>query len=213
MNKFNLDNIFFNFLFKKLYNKILVRGSILNKKNSVLIDSGDSFYSMLPKNTSKIPVSGTSINSAKYTFKSLLNDSICFKKELPFFFNSSEKIVSCLRQVLFCLSALKLNKNFKVFFLILKPVKGGFKCFYSGVKGFLPLSHFKKIYYSVKFSCINFLSRLNYFIFCTQPDTLFRLCVLKLKIFVCPGFQKKRFVKKFRRSKKGNILKFVFLIK
>ena len=127
---------------KNLYEKSYIRGSLMDSKTIQLVDNNATFYNLIPQSVSKFfnknVSEGSSLNAETFFYKNRLNSSLKFRS---FMLNS-------IKYENFIDSFYKSLKTFEVgikssypSLLVLKPVKGGFVCYSSGICGFLPRSH------------------------------------------------------------------------
>jgi hypothetical protein len=144
----------YNKVYKKLNNDIAVTKKVINfnvnNKNYIRyiptnnnkicsIDTGDFLLiGKTPKNFDN----GVSIISNKFRFKHILNDLLKIDSSLGFVTPNLNLVSKKIIKIVF--SLLKYKKN--NYMLLLNPVPGGFKAYYSGVFGFAPYSQIKKMY-------------------------------------------------------------------
>jgi hypothetical protein len=132
------------------YAKSFIRNNALKEK-TLLIDSYNKCYNF---NNQKIPVAykaeenniGFSLNFKEYLFKHKVNSGINFIY-LKEFYNEKTNLF-CLNKLIFILSFLQkqyLSSKLIKKILFLKPVKGGYICYFLGVSGFMPKTHFFKL--------------------------------------------------------------------
>jgi hypothetical protein len=140
LEKNNLKHNFKNFLTKKIfseiyYNKFYIRNSFL--------DTGSNLY-----NFKKNVLQGHSVCKNIYIYSHIYNNKFTFnsflnKKSLhsKFFFKNFYK-------------GLLTFKKKKFFFILLKPTKGGFISYFSGIVGFIPKNNIlflvRKIVFKLK---------------------------------------------------------------
>ena len=153
----NLKNFFYNnnsltnFTLKKtlnqaLYNKFLLRNTLVNEKLVHVLDNESSFSNISQKVLDsnllkKIPLkSGSALNFKHYVYKNTNNNALIFKSVLPSYSKTTSSAADSFSKIL---TSLKLNNEMNITpgLLVLKPVKGGFNCYSSGIIGFLPRSH------------------------------------------------------------------------
>ena len=209
-------------LSKNLYNKFLVRSSLLENKNFNIVDGDSSFFnfpsSKLKKslffNNNKLE--GSSFVGENIIYTNKLNNSLKFKS---FSGNIKTKNFSYINSFRNLIKSKKTKTENSL--LILKPVKGGFICYSSGVVGFLPRSHaitsFLTIFFSL--SGINekrkLLERLNYSL--SDKNFLKSNMGIRLpynwgKAVLNSRFNKNSFIQG-TRNKFSNRLNFIFLSK
>ena len=160
-----LNNVFFN--------KSYLRTNLDLQKKTVLFDNYYNFFSSntLIKTPSFLHSIGSASNSTQYTYKSIKNNKLRFKINVVHFTkykNSTTFLYSFLKQ----LSLLYKNKllstpprtdttakileahdtespqkrlnPYKYTLILLKGIRGGYRCYSLGFFGFLPKSQFKK---------------------------------------------------------------------
>jgi hypothetical protein len=143
----NNDKNWENLYNKKLlntnyYNKFLIRSSLLNNNNFNIIDNDSNFFNsstLKLKNfifSTHTNIEGCSINGKNIMYTNKFNNALKFKS---FAKNVKVKNFSYVNSFYNLLKLKKTKQN--NFLFLLKPVKGGFTCYSSGIVGFLPRSH------------------------------------------------------------------------
>ena len=130
---------------KSVYEKSYIRGPLMDSKTIQLLDNNTSFYNLSSQNISKIynkniykELEGLSLNTNSFFYKNRLNNNLKFRS----FILNSIRYESLLDSFFNSLKTLQVStKKRSASLLILKPVKGGFTCYSSGIYGFLPRSH------------------------------------------------------------------------
>lgn len=159
------------FLNKNFYAKFLVRSSLLNSKTINVLDTSTKIYNvsksdlegLLQKKIS--PLEGFSLNSHKTVYTNKRNTALRFESFLCNF-SSSVNLLETVYQSFKCLQLKSASGQNSL--IILKPIKGGFCSYCSGIIGFLPRSHglmiMKKILFlSVKMKVTQNKHLLDYF--------------------------------------------------
>ena len=187
INKKNLKQRFENFLTKKhfaenYYQKIYVRKNFIDT-NSFLYNYKKNLETGFSK-VFKI-LTYSHVHNNKFTFNSFLNKKNIKNKLLITNFYSS--LITIKKQ----------NKNF---FFLLKPLAGGFRAYFSGMIGFIPLSNilfFVKIL-SSKIKRDHFFILVYSFLNISKTFKSFRVCTdfIKLKVILCSKKKNFSFVKK-----------------
>jgi hypothetical protein len=214
-------------LSQNIYGKLLIRSSLLDNENLVVLDNHSRFLNLSlseiqrligPTNTN---VSGFSCALAPFIFKTKLNSSLRFKSFMVYSNVISLGLVDTAYKSLFSLSC-EDTSNLKSL-LVLNPVKGGFVCYSSGVVGFLPRSHGMRLLAQTLFARLkdtttsNIIPNLNFIIktsHYTKHYFVLRLLFAFGKIVVYPQFKRNNFSASSRRKKRyfANDLNFVFLL-
>ena len=192
---------------KKLTNKVLFTKSYLkNFDFSKMSYTLDNYYNTSFFRSKKITTfkPAESINSAPNIFINKLNKEIKFQLHTCVFtkHNSDlEKFCKTLE------SAKSLSNNFSTL-IFLKIVKGGFKCYYFGLIGFLPRSQanksFKNLVHSIQSMCNlqkfnSFLALFNKLETC---NGLLRVSLFTLdNLCVYPTLKKKNFSGATKKSR------------
>ena len=130
---------------KSVYEKSYIRGPLMDSKTIQLLDNNTSFYNLSAQNISKIynkniykELEGLSLNTNSFFYKNRLNNNLKFRS----FILNSIRYENLLDSFFNSLKTLQVSaKKRSASLLILKPVKGGFACYSSGIYGFLPRSH------------------------------------------------------------------------
>jgi hypothetical protein len=128
-----------------LYGKFFVRSSLEDSKSIRLIDNNSSFFNVSTNNLLKIIVNprktiedGYSLNAKNFLYKNKQSNALRFRSFISNFTSRN----NLLNSVLYSLKSLKpMNENLTNSLIVLKPIKGGFACYSSGIVGFLPRSH------------------------------------------------------------------------
>jgi hypothetical protein len=130
---------------KEIYQKSYVRGSLQNSRTIQILDNNSLFSNLAVQNIIRIrgksfakQLEGISLDTNSFLYKNKLNSNLKFKS---FIFNSL-RYKNLLNSFYTSLKILEFSeKRVCNTLLILKPIKGGFTCYSSGVSGFLPRSH------------------------------------------------------------------------
>lgn len=125
---------------KVYFNKGLIRNSFINTKKIKLIDNQNSFDLLNSSSLKKKIISGYSLAFQKETYSHLTKPSLSFQKNSSYF-NTELKNNFFDNSLIFFEKSTSQSEKFKDF-LIIKPIKGGFLCFFMGFIGFLPFSHY-----------------------------------------------------------------------
>lgn len=205
-------SLYYNNLFnvqKKLANKVIFNKSYLkNSEFSKTAYTLDNYYTTSFFKTKKNAMfnSGSSINSATNIFINKLNKKIKFQLNTCVFTKQELDLYKFFKTLE---SAKKLAKNFGSL-IFLKIVKGGFKCYYFGIIGFLPRvqanKSFKNLANTLQ-STYN-LKNLKQFLMCFKKSiqvtekSLLRLGSFSLNnLCVYPAFKKKIFSSASKKSR------------
>jgi len=133
---------------KKLLNQILFNKSFIrNSLGSQFLYTIDNYSNFsIFKNYKKVKslTVGRAINSSLITFINRLNKDICFQMNTCSFGQETNNIFENLDKILS--SNLKTTKLFNRL-LFLKILKGGFRCYYFGVIGFIPKKHVIRLFF------------------------------------------------------------------
>jgi hypothetical protein len=212
----NLISIQKKLVNKVIFNKSYIKNSAFSKTSYVL----DNYYNstFLKSKNASVFTNGDSKNSSPHIFTNKLNKDIKFKL-ITCLFSNKELNLSKFSKSLE--SAKSLSKNFSTL-IFLKVVKGGFRCYYFGLIGFLPRAQanksFKNLAQSLHTLCN--LQSFNSFLMLFNASTvaseksLIRLSSFTLNnLCVYPTFKKKIFScrsKKLRTSVNDINIVFVF---
>jgi hypothetical protein len=192
---------------KKLANKVLFNKSYL--KNSEFFKTSymlDNYYNTSFFRSKKITnfKPAESINSAPNIFINKLNKEIKFQLYTCIFTKRNsdlEKFYKTLE------SAKSLSKSFSTL-IFLNIVKGGFKCYYFGLIGFLPRTQANKSFQNLvqSIQCTCNLQKFNSFLACFKKSemnkSLLRVSLFTLNnLCVYPTFKKKLFSGVTKRSR------------
>lgn len=210
---------------QNLYAKHLIRNQIVDSNSIFMLDNNNNFSNISHLELSKFKskqfekFEGCSLNTESYIYKNKRNDALCFKS----FLLSVLKSKNNLQLFYQSLQNLKnIDKGFSTSLIILKPVKGGFTCYSSGVLGFLPRSHgvffLKLLLFSLindsnverKFLNFSFLgNRCNF----SVRYFIFRLKFLLGKVTIYYQHKRKNFSKSTKKKKRTSLnnCNFVFL--
>jgi hypothetical protein len=164
-----LSNILYNkFLNKNSYEKSFLRSNLIFSENFQILDNNSSFFNVKKKDNN-FSICGCFIKTKFFFYK---NKNFCLIRFRAIFHNFMNKDNSLfyLYQSLSDFKSVRSNNfNYLVF---LKPIKGGFFCFSSGIIGFLPgkqgifaikkvMCYFLKIY---RVNTLSFLVKKNLFL-------------------------------------------------
>jgi hypothetical protein len=127
---------------KNLYEKSYIRGFLMDSKTIQIVDNNATFYNWISQGVSKIynkSISeGSSLGADTFFYKNRLNSNLKFRS----FMLNSIKSENLLDSFYNSLKTLEVGlKSCYPSLLVLKPLKGGFACYSSGIYGFLPRSH------------------------------------------------------------------------
>ena len=145
-NKSPLDEVIVKkILNKNVYEKSYIRGPLMDSKTIQLLDNNVSLHNLSSQSIPKIynrsmykDVEGLSLNTNSFFYKNRLNNNLKFRS----FILNSIRSQNLLDSFYNSLKTLQItSKRCSASLLILKPVKGGFACYSSGIYGFLPRSH------------------------------------------------------------------------
>jgi hypothetical protein len=129
------------FLSKNFYAKFLVRSNLLNLNTIKILDTSTKFYNVSEANLggflSTQPLDGFSLNARNAVYTNKRNSGLRFES-FSCNFSSKFRLLETTYQSFKCLQQ---SANIQNSLLILKPIKGGFCSYYSGIVGFLPHSH------------------------------------------------------------------------
>jgi hypothetical protein len=138
------DTINKKLLNKSIYEKFYIRGSLLGLKNIQILDNNGALYNfpvqIQPKsyNTKTVKyVEGFSLNASSFFYRNKLNNALKFR----LFILNSLKYKGLIDSFYNCLEVLNIFGSSFNSLMVLKPIKGGFSCYSSGLFGFLPRSH------------------------------------------------------------------------
>lgn len=134
-----------NLLSKKIYNKFIIRNTLLNNKMLKVLDTGSNFFhSSVQRKTKffskkfklkKNFINGRSFYGKNYSYTNQLNPSLHFK-----YFLAHERLSTV---DLFSKLLNTKNTSFSTI-IFLNPLKGGYRVYKSGIVGFLPNRHLIK---------------------------------------------------------------------
>ena len=194
---------------KKLINRVIFNKSyIKNLEVSKTAYNLDNYYnsSFLKLKKNEIFFPAQSINSAPNLFINKLNKEIKFQINTCVFTKRELNLQKFYKTLV---SAKELTPNFNTL-IFLKIVKGGFKCYYFGVIGFLPRTQanksFKNLVDSIKISYSK--QKLNSLLLLfSKPNSNFKPNLIRVSPFtlsnlcVYPTFRKKKFSGLSKKSK------------
>lgn len=199
----NLKQKFDTFLIQRIfsqhyYDKCYVRNEFL--------DTDINFYNY-KQNTKK----GFSVNRSIYTYSHIYNKKFTFNSFLNKETRHSKNYVNNYWSSLF---TLKFNKRGFLFFL-LRPKKGGFYSYHSGVVGFIPTSHVKLLVYKLlsKLKIKDFLALLCNFDGINKTLNCFRFFLYNIKIKLLRFYKKRHFSRAKRVIYRKTLSNSIFLIK
>lgn len=213
-------------LSQNIYGKLLIRSSLLNNENLMVLDNHTRFLNLSISEIQRligsvnVGASGFSCALVPFIFKTKLNSSLRFKSFMVY---SNVVSLGLVNTVYNSLVSLSCEDTFNLkSLLILNPVKGGFVCYSSGVVGFLPRSHGMLLLAQTLFACLkdttisNIIPNLNFII--KTSHYVKQYFVLRLlfkfgKIVVYPQFKRNNFSSSSKLKKRffANDLNFVFL--
>jgi hypothetical protein len=197
-SKSNSQEFDFCFLNKILYNKNLLRENSVFSSSSSLYDNND-FLSLIPSKKQSLFLTN-SFNSKIILYKSRSLNLFSFELNNAYFSNRYKLIVQNLNKSLFCLSNFYLSNflfaNKNTYLYIIKPIKGGFTCYYNGILGFCTKKSFSFFCYKyflnfLKLSLTNKINNLyKNTIYIYMPKKI--LVSINVKIRIYPEYLKKR---------------------
>lgn len=190
----NLKQKFDNLLVQKIFSKYYYDKYYIRNE---FLDTDDNFYTFNSASKQGFSICKrvfiySHIYNNKFTFKSFLNKEIVKPKTyLKDYYNT--------------LTTLKSNKKEFLFFL-LKPQKGGYYSYYSGIIGFIPTSNVKIVAQKLFLN----LKRKSFFIFfisniynINKTIKCFRFLLYNIKIKLLKLYKKRNFssIKRVRHRK------------
>ena len=211
-------------LSKDTFAKSYIRGSLFNSETINIVDNNNSFSNLSVRNTLRIygknfvkQLNGVSLQTNSFFYKNKLNNKLKFRSFVLNFVRYKNLINSFYDS----LKMLEVsNKKVLNTLLVLKPKKGGFNCYSSGVHGFLPRSHglflFNKALINVfentreKKRIISFSSLINSAKLRKIPIVL-RLNFLLGKVSFYPKSKRNSFSSTFRRRKRKFLANYNFV--
>jgi hypothetical protein len=130
---------------KDVFEKSYVRGPLMGSKTIQVLDNNSSFSNISVQNISRIygnrsskHFEGISLSTNSFFYKNKLNNSLKFKSYIL----NSLRYKNLLDSFYNSLKTLEASESkISSTLMVLKPIKGGFICYSSGVSGFLPHSH------------------------------------------------------------------------
>jgi len=130
---------------KDVFEKSYVRGPLMGSKTIQVLDNNSSFSNISINNISRVygnrfseHLEGVSLGTNSFLYKNKLNNSLKFKSYIL----NSLRYKNLLDSFYNSLKSLEASESkISTTLMVLKPVKGGFICYSSGISGFLPLSH------------------------------------------------------------------------
>jgi len=194
---------------QELYPKILLRGSILNKKRNILLDNSLYFTSLSSYN---LDISQISRNVKYFNFQNVRFKPIKFSHIVDNFRPNFENLISSLNKIFYVLSFLK-KEQMCIF--LLTPVKSGFICFFNGLSGFMFSKALRAIslHFDINLRNLNNLTRIIFL-----KDSLFRPWIklpseIGYKVSRLVALKGKKFSKKSKIFKLANSLNVIFFVK
>ena len=145
-NQTLLNNVAINkILNKDIFGKSYVRGPLMGSQTIQVLDNNSSFFNISVQNINRIygnrsgkQIEGGSLSTNSFFYKNKLNNSLKFRS----YTLNSLRYKNLLDSFYTSLKTLEVSEEKKSSSLVvLKPIKGGFICYSSGVSGFLPHSH------------------------------------------------------------------------
>ena len=211
---FKKDDLSLILLNKDLYYKILFVDSDNTDLIFTTVDNNENFSTLLFESKGF----AYSFNVQSFFYRHNLIDEIFFLVNVLPFYNKYRLLLNKLNLLLFCLEKFKFKKQKTNRGLIFtKVVRGGFKCIYIGIRGFLPRKYFSQMFLNLiprKF-LIN-----KYFAILFSKNFYFNLfqrvcCSFIIKIRTFNFYNKQQiFIKRRRKLKKRKSFKLsiVFLL-
>jgi len=216
--KVNIDSLKKKLLNLNLYNKsFLMSNSLFKSEKIILINNYSNESSIIKNNYKSKNIIGSSVNSKYTNFSNNTFDPIRFRLNSL----SLNHNTSFLNSLYDSFNLFFNEQNKLKYFIILKPIKGGFKTYCSGFIGFVPRKHMSFIidkiltFFFINNFNIKKIVKLKDLLL-KNPFTLFRLPFVEYKFIVYINyFKHKKFVffKYKRRRRKINNLNVVFLTK
>lgn len=216
-----IDNIVTKkILNKDIYGKYFVRSNLNDLKNIHVLDNNNALFNV-PSTTYKSLYQnssiseGSSLNVKNFLYKNNKNNVLRFKSYLSSFI--VEK--NLLNSFFYSLKSLKNSEQISNSLIVLRPVKGGFSCYSSGIVGFLPRSHGNFFFLRAMFFVLEEEDKITNLKFLSSSlDFNKKFFVLRLpfemgKITIYSRFKRNNFSLSSRRKKKEflNDYNFVFL--
>lgn len=199
---------------KDLYYKILFVDSDNTDLIFTTVDNNENFSTLLFESKGF----AYSFNVQSFFYRHNLIDEIFFLVNVLPFYNKYRLLLNKLNLLLFCLEKFKSKKQKTSRGLIFtKAVRGGFKCMYIGIRGFLPRKYFSYVFLNLiskKFLRSKYFATL--FSKSYYSNLFQRICcsfIIKIRTFNFYNRQQS-FVKRMRKLKKRKIFKLsiVFLL-
>jgi hypothetical protein len=216
------------FLNKNFYEKLLVRSNLMDLKAIKVLDTDTKIYNVATVSLTRLIFNktlnfeGFSLNTRKILYTNKRNNVLRFESFLCNF-SSKYNMLRSIYKSFKCLQ--KKDGNSLNSIIILKPIKGGFSCYCTGVVGFIPHRHGLKIlkknfFFSIKaqvenvkqeFNCVNyFLSQGKFTDKYFTPRASFNLGKAELY----SRYKRNNFSSSSRKKKDfANDYNFVFLFK
>ena len=199
----NLKQKFDTFLVQKIfsehyYNKCYIRNEFL--------DTSTNFYNY--KQNTK---AGFSVNRSIYTYSHIYNNKFTFNSFL------NKEIQHCTSYINnYCKALLTLKSKKKNFsFFLLKPKKGGFYSYYSGIVGFIPTSNVKLLIYKLlsKLKIKDFLTLVYTFTDFNKTLNCFRFFLYNIRVKLLRFYKKRHFSNAKRVIYRKILSNSIFLLK
>lgn len=216
--------LFKKFLNINYYNKSLIRSTLLNNNRINLIDNYSNFETLQSSRIKFQPIQhlkqeGLGLPTKAFTYTNRLNHFIKFRLNTCSLEFKDVNLLSSFDKTL--LSLTEKANTFNTF-LLLTPIKGGFKAYSSGLFGFLPSNQIKVLFLEFEKNLFTFLSHDTNLDFLElfkktlsiKKNFLFRFPLFIGKISIYPGFKKNNFSKaqKVKRKVFSSDLNIVFLV-
>jgi hypothetical protein len=135
------------FLLKNFYEKFLIRSNLMDSNTIKVLDTDTQIYNVQTANLARLVfnktsnLEGFSFNARKILYANKRNNLLRFESFLCNF-SSQHNVLENTYRSLKCFK--KKNKSLLNPVIVLKPIKGGFRCYCSGAVGFLPGSQARK---------------------------------------------------------------------
>jgi hypothetical protein len=202
-NHKNLKQKFDNFLVQKIFSQHYYDKCYLRNE---FLDTNSTFYNY--KQNTKL---GFSINRRIYTYSHIHNGKFTFNSFLNKEIGYSTSYIDKYYNTLF---TLKSNKKSFSFFL-LRPIKGGFYSYHSGIVGFIPTSHVKLLVHKLlsRLQIKDFITLLYNFNGTNGTLNCFRFFLYKVKIKLLRFYKKRHFSHVKRVIYRKTLSNSVFLLK
>jgi len=188
-----LDTKIETFFEKSLPVKGLSRNDVTGV-NPSLLDDNSILFSLPSKSDS---ASFLNVNIQSYTDK----HDFMFKHYKDCFNADYKRLTLSLNRALFCLGK-KEKSLINTEIMLIKPIRGGFRSFFSGLTGFMPLNELKRPFYFLLMSYRkkDYKKKLYLLNKTESPVFILRFLFSSVEVSFLPLFQKKIFKKRKAKS-------------